>query len=72
VRGLLIKKISLAEQQPFIRFVDEIFLITKSDNYNSNPQKRAQVRHIEEQINRMVNKLYDLTVDEIKTIEKTG
>lgn len=71
VRGLLIKNISDSEQQPFIELVDTILLITESDNYNLSPQKQEQVKHIEEQINRMVYKMYNLTSKEIRMIENS-
>ena len=72
VRGLLIKNISETEQQPFIDLVDDILLITKSDDYTSSSQKKAQVRHIEEQLNYMVNKLYDIKPEEIEIVENSN
>jgi len=49
--------------------VDHILAITKDDDYLQNPQKQAQVKALEREIDRMVYKLYDLTEEEIRIIE---
>ena len=49
--------------------VDKILLITKHSNYYNDPAKQAIVREYEEQIDKMVYKLYGLTPEEIKMVE---
>lgn len=65
-----IKKISKEDQQPFIDLVDKILSITKDEDYLENPVKQEKVKEYERQIDQMVYKLYDLTDEEIKIINK--
>ena len=67
---LPIKKIDLIKQQPLINIVDKILAITKDDDYLDNSDKRAKVHEYEHQIDQLVYKLYGLTDEEIKLIEK--
>ncbi|MEO0118797.1 MAG: Eco57I restriction-modification methylase domain-containing protein [candidate division WOR-3 bacterium] len=53
----------------FISLVSQILSLTQSDDYLSNPQKQAKVKELENEIDQLVYKLYDLTEDEIKIIE---
>jgi len=69
VRGLLIKKISQKQQKPFIKIVDEILVITKSDDYLKNSKKQTNVREYEKQIDKIVYELYGLSKEEIEIIE---
>jgi len=64
-----IKKIHESEQKPFIELVDRILTITKDEDYLQNPQKQAQVKAPEREIDRMVYKLYGLTEEEIRIVE---
>lgn len=59
-----IKKISSADQQPFITVVDQI-LSAKKKNPN------ADTSALERQIDEMVYKLYGLTPEEIEIVEGT-
>jgi len=68
---LPIPKISEPEQEPFIELVDCILTITKDNDYLENPAKQARVHEYERQIDQMVYKLYGLTEEEIKIIEKS-
>lgn len=52
-----------------INFVDKILLITKTEDYPENIQKQMKVRNIENQIDKLIYKLYGLTEDEIKIVE---
>jgi len=52
-----------------ILLVDKILTITKSDDYFQNQSKQDKVKEYEHQIDQMVYKLYDLTDDEIRTVE---
>ena len=56
------------DQLTFIKISNKILSITK-DEYLENPKKQAQVKEYEQQIDRMVYELYDLTDEEIKTIK---
>ena len=67
-----IKQISPSEQKPFIEKVDQILSITKDGNYLENDSKKEKVKKIEEEIDQMVYKLYDLTPEEIKIVEGFG
>jgi len=80
VEQLPIPKISESDQKPFIDLVDKILEIInpssspfikggQEGDYLTNPNKQAKVKEYEHQIDQMVYKLYDLTKEEIKTIE---
>ena len=61
---------SAKEQKPFINFVNKILEITKTEDYLQNARKKTQVQKYEKQIDQLVYKLYALTSQEIKIIEK--
>ena len=65
-----IKKIQESDQKPFIKIVNKILEITKSNGYQENPKKQAQVKKYEKQIDQMVYKLHGLTEKEIKIVKK--
>ena len=62
LKKLPIKKISFQEQQPFITLVDQILNIKQND-------PNANIKHLEDQIDIMVYKLYELTYEEVKIID---
>ena len=62
-------KISRSKKS-IIKIVDKILAITKNDDYLENPAKQAKVREYEKQIDQLVYKLYELTPEEIKIIER--
>ena len=64
-----IKKISSAEQKPFIDIVDNILAITKDEDYPQNPQKQAEVKELGREIDQMVYQLYDLTEEEKRIVK---
>jgi hypothetical protein len=43
--------------------------ITTEEGYLQNPQKQAKVKALEEEIDQLVHKLYDLIPEEIKIVE---
>ncbi|MCX8029917.1 MAG: hypothetical protein N2712_07990, partial [Brevinematales bacterium] len=49
--------------------VSKILSITQSDDYLSNSQKQEKVKELENEINKLVFELYDLTPEEIKIIK---
>ena len=55
--------------EPIITTVKRIFAITKDADYLDNPDKQAKVKILENQIDQLVYKLYDLTPEEIKIVE---
>jgi len=65
-----IPKISESEQKPFVELVDCILAISKDSDYLENPAKQTRVHDYEHQIDQMVYRLYDLTEEEIKIVEK--
>ncbi len=64
-----IKNISKDEQKPFIKIVENILELTKSEDYLKEQTKQAKVKDYEAQIDQMVYKLYGLTSEEIKIVE---
>lgn len=64
LRELLIPKIELDEQQPFIDKVDQILALKKE-----NPQ--ADTSKLEREIDLMVYELYGLTAEEIEIVENS-
>jgi len=65
-----IKEISATSQEPFVNLVKRILSITKSEGYLENNQKQAKVKALEAEIDQLVYKLYDLTPEEIKIVER--
>ncbi len=70
MKVLPIKHISPEQQKPFIQLVDQILLITKDEDYLENKIKLQKVKQLEAEIDQLVYKLYELTLDEIKIIEE--
>jgi len=71
---------SLVENLPFpnidkilenriINLIENILIITKAEDYLQNPQKQAQVKALEQEIDQIVYELYELTPEEIKIVE---
>jgi len=58
------------QEKEITDIVNQILSITKDENYSENPEKRMKVKRLEEEIDKMVYKLYHLTDDEIELIEK--
>ena len=63
VERILIPKISIEHQKPFVEIVDKI-LRAKAENQN------ADTTDLERQIDEFVYKLYELTQDEIEIIQE--
>lgn len=64
-----IKKVEQKDQKPFIELVDKILSITKDENYLNKFEKQIEVNKLEDKINYLVYRLFDLTEEEIKLIE---
>lgn len=69
---LPIKIATSDEQKVIINIVDSILTLTEVKEYSENITKQAKVRDYEKQIDQMVYKLYGLTRDEIKIIERNS
>ena len=69
ILSIPIVQASQNEQQSIIEFIDKILEITKSEDYLKTSSKQKQVTEYEKQIDQLVYNLYDLTPQEIKTIE---
>lgn len=65
-----IKKADKTTQDKFVSVVDKILDITQSSDYLENKEKQDAVKEYEKQIDIMVYKLYDLTYEEVKSIDK--
>jgi len=52
-----------------ISLVDQILLITESKDYPENREKQKKVKELQDKIDQLVYKLYDLTPEEIKIVE---
>jgi hypothetical protein len=57
--------------QQCVGLVDKILALTRSPHYLQNPDKQAQVKQYETQIDHLVYQLYSLTEEEIKIIEQS-
>jgi hypothetical protein len=69
--GMLpIKVVPKNEQNVIINIVNKLLAITEDKDYLENPAKQAKVSEFEKQIDQMVYKLYGLTEEEIKIVEK--
>ena len=66
----LIPVLSPKDQSAYVTLVSKILSITKSDDYLQNQQKQAKVKTLEAKIDQLVYKLYDLTREEIKIVER--
>lgn len=58
------------EEDKIINLVDKIYDITNAEDYLENKEKQDAVKEYEKQIDIMVYKLYDLTYQEVLTIDK--
>lgn len=65
-----IKKTNTQTQNKFVSIVDKILAITQTEDYLQNQEKQEAVKEYEKQIDVMVYKLYELTYEEILTIDK--
>lgn len=65
-----IKKADVQAQNKFVSIVDKILAITQTEDYLQNQEKQNAVKEYEKQIDVMVYKLYELTYEEILTIDK--
>jgi len=64
-----IKQISPESQKPFIDLVDQILEITKKEDYLEREDLQKQVKVLENKIDYMVYKLYELNSEEIESVE---
>jgi hypothetical protein len=53
-----------------IHKVNEILSLTQSENYETDTSKQQKVKELEKEIDKLVYKLYNLTEEEIKIIER--
>lgn len=65
-----IKKADENIQNKFVTVVDKILAITQTEDYLQNEEKQNAVKDYEKQIDIMVYKLYELTYEEVLTIDK--
>lgn len=66
-----IRKPTNAQQKNLVEITNKILTISKSDDYLGTLAKQARVRKFEKQIDQLVYKLYNLTPEEIKIVEKS-
>ncbi len=69
LKGLPIKTVPPHQQEPFVKLVDHIMVVTASDDYLDDVRAQEKVQALEQEIDRLVYKLYDLTPEEIKLVE---
>ncbi len=65
-----IPKISLEEQEPFIKRIDEILTLCKSRNQQKQKGDHSELSRLENEIDELVYRLFDFTEAEIEYIEK--
>lgn len=70
IRQLPIKDCSLNEKESIVRIVDDILSITNRDDYEGNKEQIGRVNSLTIEINNKINKIYNLTEEEIKIIDK--
>lgn len=68
MKQLPIKQIYSQEQKPFIQKVNKILTITSKENYNPKNPPQEQI-DLENEIDVMVYKLYELTYDEVLIVD---
>ena len=56
------------QQKGLIRIVDDILKITKKEDYLQDSQMQVKVKSLEQEIDQLVYKIYDLTPEEIKIV----
>lgn len=70
IRLFPIKKATLKEQNKIKLVQEQIIKIAKDDDYLDNPDKQAKVKRLEEQIDKLVYELYELTTEEIEVVKE--
>ena len=77
--GTFLKTLPISEnlekkevQKSVMQLVDQILSITRDSDYLDDPDKKAKIKHLEKEIDQLVYKLYDLTPEEVKTVEEFG
>ena len=69
LKGLPIKAIPPHQQGPFVKLVEQIMVVTASDDYLDDVRAQEKVQALEQEIDRLVCQLYDLTPEEIQVVE---
>jgi hypothetical protein len=69
VKEIPIKEGTTEEQKLMINLVDQILSITKDSDFVDNKTKQKKVRALEEEIDKLIYKLYGLTPEDIKVVE---
>ena len=64
-----IPKLDEKKQQPFIKLVDQILNITNEPEYQQNQNNQTLVKELEEKINSLFYKMYELTPENIEIIK---
>ncbi|MHB8362757.1 MAG: TaqI-like C-terminal specificity domain-containing protein, partial [Patescibacteria group bacterium] len=67
-----IKKISIEKQKQFIKIVDKILALTSLTDYPNNLETKMKIKDYENQIDLLVYKIYNLTPEEIKIVERNS
>ena len=70
INNLPLPSLTEEKKEEIISLVSQILSLTQSGDYLENPQKQAQVKEYERQIDQLVYKLYNLTEEEIRIIEE--
>jgi hypothetical protein len=68
LKGLPIKAVSLKEQEPFVRLVDDILGLTTRNNSADSDEVHRQATVYEEKINALVNQLYGVSRSEMEEL----
>lgn len=64
-----IPRMCQADQKPFIKAVEKILSLTTEPDYSDNPSQHTNVKQLQNEIDQLVYKLYDLTPEEIAVVE---
>ncbi|WP_456466158.1 Eco57I restriction-modification methylase domain-containing protein [Persephonella sp.] len=65
-----IPKIPEDQQKPFIELVDKILELANREDYEHRPELQQKVQEYSDQIDQLIYKLYNLTDEEIKRIDR--
>jgi len=62
--------LDLSQQKPIVCLVNQIIAIILHNDYFRNPQKQEKVKELKREIDQLIYQLYELTPEEIKTVEE--
>ncbi|MEN4017783.1 MAG: TaqI-like C-terminal specificity domain-containing protein [Methanobacterium sp.] len=68
IKQLPVKLISILEQKAYIELINQIFEITRNNDYLTDDKKQNEVKKLENELDKLIYDLYELTPKERKII----